>query len=330
MVKNSNKKTVPGNADLGLGDRVVQENRTRFLNRDGTFNVHRKGIFEHGSFSPYHAILNMSWTQFFVFLVLSYVIASSVFTLLYLLCGTAAFAGIQNLGLLDRAREIFFFSIHIVSTVGASSLQPSSILAKAFLAIESLMGLLGFALLAALIFARFSNPMIKILFSRHAVIAPYKDITAFMVRIINGRSNELIQLRATLTLAMADEHGKRTFQQLELERDNILVFPLNWTIVHPITKDSPLYGLSAEEFANRSPEFIIGISAIDQDLSKTIYARHSYIAKEVEVGSRFANIFERMDDGTLVVDPRRIHETEKADIATDATEKRSSPPSNRH
>lgn len=311
MAKEINKKDIATNQDLGLGDRVVQENRTRFLNRDGTFNVHRKGIFEHGSFSPYHAILNMSWTQFFVFLITSYFIASAAFTGLYLLCGPAAFASIQGLGFLERTREIFFFSIHIVSTIGASALQPSTILAKAFLAVESLMGLLGFALLAALMFARFSNPTVKIIFSKHAVIAPYKDITGFMVRIINGRSNELIQLTANLTLAMTDSHGKRKFQELELERDNILVFPLNWTIVHPITKDSSLYGLSAEEFAKRSPEFLIGISAIDQDLSKTIYARHSYIAKEVEVGSRFKNIFERMDDGTLIVDPKRIHETEK-------------------
>ena len=51
--------------DLGLGGKVIQENRTRFVNPDGTFNVHRKGAFERGSFSPYHAILKASWTRFF-------------------------------------------------------------------------------------------------------------------------------------------------------------------------------------------------------------------------------------------------------------------------
>jgi inward rectifier potassium channel len=299
------------NSDLGLGDRVIQENRTRFLNQDGSFNVRRKGIFEHGSFSLYHAILNMSWTRFITFLAVSYILASAAFTGLYLLCGSTAFAAIQNFGILERAREIFFFSVHVITTIGESSLNPSSLMAKALLSLESMIGLIGLAVIAGLMFARFSNPAVRILFSRHAVIAPYKDITGFMVRIVNGRSNELINLTATITLSMADKDGKRTFQQLDLERDNILVFPLSWTIVHPITKESPLYGLNAEELAKRSPEFLIAISAVDQDLAKTVYARHSYIASEVESGARFANILERMDDGTLIVDPRRIHEIEK-------------------
>lgn len=310
-MKRSTEKEIKRNSDMGLGDRVIQENRTRFLNRDGTFNVHRKGIFEHGSFSLYHAVLNMSWTRFITFLFTSYILASAAFTGLYLLCGKMAFASIANLGIAERAREIFFFSVHVITTIGESSLEPSNIIAKALLSLESMIGLIGLAVIAALMFARFSNPAVRILFSKHAVIAPYKDITGFMVRIVNGRSNELINLTATVTLAMADEHGKRTFKELELERDSILVFPLSWTLVHPIAKDSPLYGLSAEELVRRSPEFLIAISAVDQDLSKTVYARHSYIASEVEVGARFVNILERMDDGTLVVDPRRIHEIDR-------------------
>jgi inward rectifier potassium channel len=307
----TNKNEPKNNSDLGLGDRVIQENRTRFLNSDGSFNVRRKGIFEHGSFSLYHAILNMSWSRFIGFLFVSYVIASAAFTGLYLLCGHAAFASIENLNILQRAREIFFFSVHVITTIGESALEPSNIFAKALLSLESMIGLIGLAVIAGLMFARFSNPAVRIIFSRHAVIAPYKDTTAFMVRLINGRSNELINLTATVTLAMADKNGKRTFKQLDLEREGILVFPLNWTIVHPITKESSLYGLSKEELVRRSPEFLVAISAVDQDLSKTVYSRHSYIASEVEVGSRFANILERMDDGTVIVDPKRIHEIEK-------------------
>ncbi len=308
------KNDIQQNSDLGLGDRVIQENRTRFLNKDGSFNVHRKRIFEHGSFSPYHAILNMSWTRFIAWLVASYILISFVFTGLYLLSGSEAFLGIQGLGFMERTRELFFFSIHVITTIGVSTLQPGNVLSKAFLAIESLMGALSLALIAALMFARFSNPAVKILFSKHAIIAPYKGMNAFMVRIINGRSNELVELKATVTVAMTESGDKRSFHQLELERETILVFPLNWTIVHPITKDSPLYGIDPQEFARRAPEFIIGISAIDQDLSKTVYARHSYIAKEVEFGAKFTNIFERMEDGTIVVDPKRINETEKADL----------------
>jgi inward rectifier potassium channel len=298
------------NSDLGLGDRVVQENRTRFLNRDGSFNVHRKGIFEHGSFSLYHWVLSVSWPRFIGFLVTTYIVVALGFSGLYLLCGANAFTSVQNFGIIGKLVEIFFFSIHGITTVGQSDLQPNDILAKILFSVEALTGLLGLAVAAGLIFARFSNPVVKIIFSKHAVIGPYKDMTAFMVRIINGRSNELVELKAALTVAMADKAGKRTFHQLDLERENISVFPLNWTIVHPIAKDSPLYGISAEQLAARSPEFLVSISAIDQDLSKTVYARHSYISSEIEVNAKFTNIFERMEDGTIVVDPKRIHEIE--------------------
>lgn len=296
--------------DLGLGDRVAQENRTRFLNSDGSFNVHRKGIFEHGSFSPYHAILNMSWPQFFALILGSYLFVNSIFTFLYFLCGAGAFPTIQSLGFFQKIGEVFFFSVNVLTTIGASALQPANLLAKGLLSLEAMTGLLGFALAAGIIFARFSNPAVKILFSSRAVIAPYKDITAFMVRVVNIRSNELIDVNATVTLAMADENGRRGFHRLALERDGILVFPLNWTIVHPITEESPLYNLTEKELAERQPEFLIALSAVDQDLSKTVYARHSYVAGEIVVGRRFANILERMDDGTVVVDPVRIHEIE--------------------
>ena len=77
--------------DLGLGGKVIQENRTRFVNADGSFNVHRKGVFERGSFSPYHAILKASWTRFFFGVLLYYFIINIIFTVLYLASGNTAF-----------------------------------------------------------------------------------------------------------------------------------------------------------------------------------------------------------------------------------------------
>jgi inward rectifier potassium channel len=304
---NEKEKSI-ANQDLGLGDRVVEENRTRFLNPDGSFNVHRKGVFERGSFSPYHAILNMSWSRFYGLIFSLYLLSNIIFTGLYLLCGPSAFPTIAILTLSQRIGAIFFFSVHIITTIGESGLIPANIPSQILLSLEAMTGLLGFALAAGLVFARFSNPAVKIFFSERAVIAPYKDITAFMTRIANGRSNELIDVRAVITLSMLNSQGKRKFHQLPLERDGILVFPLNWTIVHPIDQESPLYGLSAEELHQRNPEFVIAISAVDQDLSKTVYTRHSYIIDEIVVGGKFRNILERMDDGTVVIDPARIHE----------------------
>jgi inward rectifier potassium channel len=299
------------NQDLGLGDKVVQENRTRFLNKDGSFNVHRKGVFEHGSFSPYHAILSASWTRFMMGVLAYYLFANVVFAFLYFATGKAGFPDVAHLSAWPRFGQLFFYSIQVISTLGSSPLHPNTIPADILLAVESMIGLFGFAVGASLLFARFSNPATKILFSEQAVIAPYRGITGFMFRMVNGRSNELIHMSASVTLAMTGPDGKRNVQQLSLERDAVLVFPLNWTVVHPIDEASPLYGLSSGELNSRQAEFLVSVNGIDQDLAKTIYARTSYKDGEVIVGAKFASMLEQTEDGTVVADPKKVGEIER-------------------
>lgn len=299
------------NEDLGLGSKVIQENQSRFINNDGSFNVHRKGVLERGSFSPYHAALNRTWTSFFFSLLGLYAVVNFIFTALYFMAGPMAFSQTLPADLTGRFGELFFFSIQVLTTLGSSPIHPMTALTKTIFALEAMTGLLGFSVGAGLIFARFSNPPVKIIFSKKAVIAPFNDITAFMFRIINGRSNELVDMSAAVTLSMIEQSGRRVFHQLPLERNKVLVFPLHWTIVHPITKDSPLFGLTENDLARAHAEFLITVSGTDQDLSKQIYARHSYLYDEVVSGAKFGNIIERTADGTVVVDPKRIHEIEQ-------------------
>ncbi|MDR3643049.1 MAG: K+ channel, inward rectifier [Candidatus Doudnabacteria bacterium] len=302
---------IPQQEDLGLGDKVVQENRTRFLNHDGTFNVHRKGVFDRGNFSPYHAVLNASWWKFNVGMLGYYIVANFIFATLYIMAGRNAFPDIAGMDAAHRFGQVFFYSVQVITTLGTSPLHPANTMADVVLAIEAMVGMIGFAVAASLLFARFSNPPTKIQFSKNAVVAPYHGDNGFMVRIVNGRSNELIHVSAIVTMAMTDQTGRRSFHRLALERDEVFVFPLNWTIVHPIDESSPLRGLSAENLKNNMAEFLVYITAIDQDLSKTIYARSSYRADEVLVGYKFSNIIERDQKGTVVIDPARIGEVEK-------------------
>lgn len=298
--------------DLGLGDRVIQENQTRFVNRDGSFNVHRKGMFEGGSFSPYHAVLNVSWLRFNLGILGYYLVANLIFANLYFFAGKDAFPDIASLSGLKRFEELFFYSVQVITTLGSSPLNPQGTFAHVVLGIEAMVGMLGFAVGASLMFARFSNPAVKILFSDKAVIVPYENVTGFMFRIINGRSNELVDVKTTVTLAMNDENGKRQFSLLNLERDTVLVFPLNWTIVHPIDSTSPIYKMSLKDLERAHAEFLIAITATDHDLSKKIYARASYLFSEIVVGQKFANIIEHDRQGTVIVNPDRISELEKA------------------
>jgi inward rectifier potassium channel len=135
-----------------------------------------------------------------------------------------------------------------------------------------------------------------------------------MFRIINDRNTDLTEVSANVTFSSIDKNGKRNFQRLPLERDSVSSFPLSWTVVHPINEQSPLKGKTAEDLTGIQAEFLIIITATDIDLSKQVYARNSYLYSEIVFGARFVYIFENSKDGSVVVDPKRIHEIEPAKI----------------
>ena len=178
--------------------------------------------------------------------------------------------------------------------------------------IESLVGLLGFSIVAGIVFARFARPTAQIMFSERALIAPYRDKTAFMFRIVNQRSNQIVELEATVLLARRKRDGassaEREFIPLKLERDRVVFFPLAWTIVHPIDEFSPLHGVTTQSLRECGAEFLILLNGFDETFSQTVHTRSSYTGDEVVPGAKFRTMFEPGDDGDLSVDIRKLHE----------------------
>jgi inward rectifier potassium channel len=302
-------------ADLGFGSRVSEQSRGRFLNRDGSFNVVRTGLSYLESLSPYHALLTISWTRFYIVLLLSYVAFNILFAGCYFLCGPGALQGAT--GVTDGARYLddFFFSIQTSTTIGYGRISPVGVPANILVCIEAMFGLLGFALATSLLFARFSKPEAKIIFSRQAVVAPYRGITALEFRIANGRRNQLIQVEATVTLALREVRSRqqRVFHPLKLERDRVVFFPLNWTIVHPIDEQSPLFGITREQFYASDPELLILLSGVDETFSQTVHARSSYKGNEIVWGAKFADMYLPASDGAVSVNMKRLHVIEPAE-----------------
>ena len=302
--------------DLGFGAVVANESRKRLLNRDGTFNVRRTGLGLLASVSPYHTLLTMSWPAFLAVLTAAYVLANAFFGVLFLWCGPAALQGPGIPGPLGPFLKTFFFSVETFATIGYGHVSPLGLAANVLVTIESLVGLLGVALVTGVIFARFSRPTAKIRFSERAIIAPYRDITAFEFRIANERSNEILDLDAKVLLSRLEIKGESTtrqFYELALERRHSVFFPLAWTIVHPITEDSPLYGVTHEELLRTDAEFLILLSGIDETFSQGVHARTSYRASEVSWNVRFRNVFNpRRDDGVLSINVGALHEVEPA------------------
>ncbi len=299
--------------DLGFGTRVVQQSRQRLLNRDGSFNVYRRGLTFFGRLDAFHALLTMSWRRFFALSFAFYVAINATFAVAFTLCGPEALEGVPQAGWPERLPGAFFFSVETFTTVGYGNIAPQSIAADLLVTFEAFIGLLATALVTGIAFARFARPVASIAFSSRAVIAPYRGGQALMFRMINLRRSELSSLEARVVLALVEERRgvrARRFHTLALERSQVAFFPLAWTVVHPIDNDSPLWGLQAVDLAGREAELLVLITAIDDKLSQTTQARTSYSAEEIVCGARFADMFEPTDDGPLAVDVDKLDEIE--------------------
>lgn len=304
------------NLDLGFGSVVARESRKRLLNRDGTFNVRRMGLGYWEALSAYHYFLTISWPLFLAYVTASYVVLNAVFAAAFVACGNGALTGFANEAMMERFTRAFFFSVHTLATIGYGNIVPVTLAANTLVAFESLVGLLGFALVAGIMFARFARPTAEIAFSKVAIVAPYRDKTALMFRIVNKKRNEIVEMRATVLLALRKrDHASvtdREFIPLTLERERVVFFPLAWTIVHPIDDTSPLKGCSADELRARDGELLILLNGFDETFSQTVHTRSSYKVDEIVWGAKFRNMFNPSEaDGTISVDIRKLDDLDR-------------------
>lgn len=296
--------------DLGLGTRTTGRGE-RMLNQDGSFNVDRRGLKYFEEKGIYHWLISMRWSRFVLLLFSGYVVINFLFAWLYMIAGTNNLDGMTAVTFGGRFMEAFFFSSQTLTTVGYGRLNPAGMWSNIIAAVESLAGLMTLALATGILYGRFSRPSAKILFSHNALISPYKDITALMFRIANQRSNQLIELEASISFSFLNKHDRshREFRNLVLERSKINFFPTTWTIVHPIDDDSPLRNFKKQsDFLEHEAEVIILLKAFDDTFSQTVYNRSSYRAEEIVFGAKFDIIFGQNDKGIVTVDLHRINE----------------------
>jgi inward rectifier potassium channel len=308
----------PDTRDLGFGSVISQEQHTRLLNRDGSFNVHRRGLSFWTQLNAYHALLTMRWWKFNLLLVLFYVFVNLFFAMAYLLCGTGALHG-------DSSNSPFlqalYFSVETYSTIGYGNIAPTTRAANFVVATEAFTGLVSVAMATGLLFARFSRPTADIIYSRNAIIAPYLNKTAFMFRITNARNNQIIDLAASVVLSrfeQVDGRAQRKYHTLSLERDTVAFFPLAWTVVHPIDRNSPLYGWDAEMLQNSAAEFLILLKGYDETFAEQVHSRTSYTSDEVLWNVRFVTLYEKSPDG-VTIDVERLHQVEPVRPAVERT-----------
>lgn len=295
------KKRIAEYRFSGFGSKTENE-PNRLVNQDGTLNVGKTGLKFLDHFSVFHFLVNTRWTIFNTLVLISYVSVVFLFSIIYFLIGNDQFFGNANtFG--DQFLQAFYFSAQTFSTVGYGRFNPSGNLINLISVVEMLVGMMYVALATGLLFARFSRPVAKVIFSENALISPYKGGRGLMMRITNAKSNLLMDVHVRVLLTMkleVDGKMERKFYILPLEMEMIDILALSWTVVHPINEDSPLWGMTEEEFSKTGAELMVLINGHNDTLSQNIHARSDYKQNEVVWGAKFSSIFSAKNGKTYV------------------------------
>ena len=256
----------------------------------------------------YHNILTVSWPWFFLQLAAAFVVINLIFAILYVIDR----GGIVNARPGSFA-DAFFFSVQTLGTLGYGAMAPRTLYTNLLVTVESFSGILTIALFTGIIFARFSRPFARVLFSNVAVVSPFDGVPTLMFRVANQRGEAIID--ASVVVNLARQHTTREgitmrrFQELKLMRSNSSLFALSWTVMHPIDQDSPLYGLTPEDMEAQDMEIVVMLNGLDEILADRIYARHAYWADEIVWNRRFVDVISLTSAGGRLVDLTRFHDT---------------------
>ncbi len=255
----------------------------------------------------YHWLLALRWRPFLILISLFYLSINCLFALLYMTTGD----GIAN-AKAGSFKDAFFFSIQTLSTVGYGSMYPESLYAQILVTLEIWIGLLLLTILTGLMFARFSRPTAKVIFSNVAVICSYNGIPTLMFRAANRRDNRILEAQVKVSFLLneisPEGHQLRRFYDLKLLRSQTPIFGLSWLIMYPIDQNSPLYGESKDSLELKEAEIWITLTGLDETFSQTIHTRHSYAIDEIWQNRRFVDIFSRNANGEYYIDLSHFHE----------------------
>jgi inward rectifier potassium channel len=260
---------------------------------------------------PYHLVLSLTWPQFFAALVIAFVLVNLFFGALYWL-----FPGSVANARADAFPDFFFFSVETLATVGYGVMSPATLPGHVVASVEILTGMVGVALTTGLVFARFSRPTARVLFSQHAVIRDFNGQRVLMLRMANERRNRIVEATARLTLVRNEVsiEGESFvgLHELRLSRARNPVFALTWTLVHPIDEVSPLRGLDSARLAAEGARLVVSVTGHDETMAASVFTGREYGVEDIVLGARFVDILHLRSDGQRVVDMTRFHDIELA------------------
>ncbi len=268
----------------------------------------RRGLPQHPFRDLYHFLLTLSWPGFLGLIACGYVASNAFFALAYLLEDN----NIHNARPGSFA-DAFFFSVQTMATIGYGAMYPTTQFANLLVTVEALVGLLGVAVATGLTFARIARPTARVLFSQVAVINTLDGVPTLMFRVANQRQNQIVeaQIRVTFAQNQITREGEfmRRLYDLQLVRSMTPIFTVSWTVLHPITSNSPFFTATPASLNQQDVQLFVTLIGLDDTFSQTIHARHIYRADQIHWNHRFQDILHKGERGQRYVDYTHFHST---------------------
>lgn len=287
--------------------RKQKPKRSRIVTFGGQIEFVLQGLLYPWWKDLYHWLITMSWPIFLALVVAGYGVVNSLFAMLYV-WGGDCIANAQ----VGAFWDAFFFSVQTMATIGYGAMYPKTPYANALVAIEALVGMVSVAMGTGLMFARFSRPTARVIFSRNVLVKQHNGQPVLMFRTANQRGNQILEARLWVTL-VRDERSlegeeMRRIHDLNLLRDRTPFFALSWTAIHPLDDHSPLRDMTPDWLIASNTLIQITLTGTDETLGQTVHARHNYTAEQVLWNYRFVDIFCRASDGRHYINYDRFHD----------------------
>lgn len=300
--------------DPGLGY-ISNENVQSFISPNGSSNVlhlNRSRNFD----DLYTYLLGLSWGVFLLLVSLGFILLNTFFALIYL------WIGIEELTIpsgywWENFLNAFNFSAQTITTVGYGAISPTGMLSGVVSSLEALAGLMSFSFITGLLYGRFSKPKPSLKFSKSLVVRDFEEERGLMFRLANKRTTIMIEpeIKVTLTITEKDKLGefKRSFFQLDLERDKVSYLPTMWTIVHKIDKSSPLHKYSNKQLLKLKANLYILFQYHEESYAQKVYKMHSYAFNDLLVDTKFKSSVKFSKEGQMILDHDLLNQTEPVD-----------------
>ncbi|HEY1982619.1 MAG TPA: ion channel [Xanthobacteraceae bacterium] len=288
---------------------AARRKRKTHVVRFGERTIETRGLAEGFWTDLYHRALTVYWPVFFATAAAIFVLLNTVFAFLYWL-GRAPIANVSP----DLPLSLFYFSIETLATVGYGDMHPQTNYGHLIATIEIFTGMSFLAVMTGLIFARFSRPRARFIFTRHPVVTTHQGKPTLMFRVANARNNTISQTTARLWLFRMEKtiegHRMRRYYELALERSEHPMFALSWSLFHAIDEDSPLYRITAEDLAAVEGDLVLNVGGVDDSSAQRLNARHVYSHRDIRWNHHYVDITGTSADGWLLIDYEVFHDVE--------------------